>query len=192
MQSGLDERSLAPLGVLALGAWIGSVVRAWGFLHTNAVVTLRQRGEPPPFQPPLSLRLRDATRDDLPLIAAVDAAAFEPLWRHDTTDLQYAQAAAATFSVAELEGRIVGYQLSTQHGLSGHLARLAVDPGVQKRGVGRSLVAAALGYFHRLGIREVTVNTQHNNQASQSLYQRMGFRYTRQCVPVWTFDGPRA
>lgn len=186
LQDTLDARGITPIGVLALNRWIEDSVRRWDFVQSNAVVTLRHRGNSEPLPLPPGLRVRDASHHDLDTIAAVDAAAFPPLWRHDQSDLQFARVAAVTFTVAELETRIVGYQLSTQHGTSGHLARLAVAPDVQKQGVGRSLISGALAFFHNQGVREVTVNTQRNNEASQRLYRRMGFRFTHQSVPVWT------
>jgi RimJ/RimL family protein N-acetyltransferase len=41
-----------------------------------------------------------------------------------------------------------------------------------------------------MGIARLSVNTQSDNQASLSLYQRMGFVRTGEQYPVYTFDIP--
>jgi ribosomal-protein-alanine N-acetyltransferase len=191
-EASLQARNAWPVAALGLERWIEPHLRSWGFAQTNDVITLCHRGKHHSQPPLVTVRLRDASHHDLPAIARVDEAAFESLWRHDEADLAHAQVAAVIFVVAELEGNIVGYQLSTQHGLNGHLARLAVDPGVQGQGIGRGLVSSALTFFEQRGIREVTVNTQRDNLASQRLYRRTGFESTNHSVPVWTLDRRRS
>lgn len=182
----LKERGVLPLGVLVLNTWLETWLADWDLEQTNAVITLSHRGKRPVEPPPSPAHLRDAIRHDLPAIIDVDTAAFSPLWRHDRLDLLHALSSAAMCQVAEWQGTIVGYQISTRHGSNGHLARLAVDPNVQGRGFGRALVSSALAYFDRRGVWEVTVNTQRDNRTSLSLYQRMGFEMTGHHVPVWT------
>lgn len=186
MRVRLEERLTGPVGVLVFDRWFEDHLRRWNFTRANTIVTLRHRGahHSPPL--PSSISVRQAGQRDIPTIADVDSAAFESLWRHDEGALRLAEAEAATFDVAEADGQIVGYQLSTQHGRTGHLARLAVIPQMQGRGIGARLASNALTHFEKLGIHEVTVNTQGDNHASQHLYQRMGFRRTNHSVPVWT------
>jgi GNAT superfamily N-acetyltransferase len=188
LRADLVSHGVAQVGVLAIDGWIEAFLPAWDFAQNNAVVTYRHRGRHQPFALPSALNLRHATHEDLPTIARVDEAAFGPLWRHDQTDLGSAFAIAASVTVAELEGQIVGYELSTQHRENGHLARLAVLPHLQRQGIGSSLVSSVLVQFHQRGVREVTVNTQRDNHVSQRLYERMGFKPTRHSIPVWTLD----
>jgi ribosomal protein S18 acetylase RimI-like enzyme len=72
--------------------------------------------------------------------------------------------------------------------LGGHLARLAVEPQQQGQGIGQALLQDLLAQFVRRGARAVTVNTQKNNQASLTLYQRMGFMATREEYPIYQID----
>lgn len=188
LRADLISHGVAQVGVLTIDGWIEAFLPAWDFAQNNAVVTYRHRGRHRPSALPPALNLRHATHGDLPAIAGVDEAAFGPLWRHDQTDLGSAFAIAASVTVAELEGQIVGYELSTQHRENGHLARLAVLPHLQRRGIGSSLVSSVLVQFHQRGVREVTVNTQQDNYVSQRLYERMGFKSTRHSIPVWTLD----
>jgi ribosomal protein S18 acetylase RimI-like enzyme len=82
---------------------------------------------------------------------------------------------------------IVGYQMSTLNPMGGHLARLAVKPEFQGKGVGYGLVSDMLRQFQRKGALRVTVNTQQDNSASLYLYEKSGFRKTNEIYPVYQF-----
>tara|TARA_B100000427_G_scaffold210430_1_gene175418 strand:- start:332 stop:556 length:225 start_codon:yes stop_codon:yes gene_type:complete len=69
------------------------------------------------------------------------------------------------------------------------LQRLAVDPGHQRLGVGRSLVADALQWSRKRFVRELLVNTQINNFAALSLYESMGFIKKRDGLAVLRWNG---
>ena len=180
---------VSPVGVLAFDRWLQKHLRLWGFEKINSVVTLQRSGHRMASVARQSgVRIRDAQPDDMPAIAAIDALAFKPLWQHDERMLSMASRSARTFTVAELDGSIVGYQLSTQNGTNGHLARLAVTPGLQRSGIGSSLVQEMLSFFEQRDIRRVSVNTQQDNEASLKLYRKLGFRFDRHRVPVWAWS----
>ncbi len=86
---------------------------------------------------------------------------------------------------AWLDDRLVGYAAislngafddPTTAGPSAFLARLAVHPSVQGRGVGRQLLADSIAYAHSQGHNPIYLNTQVSNEQSQRLYEGMGFR----------------
>ena len=85
---------------------------------------------------------------------------------------------------------MIGYQISTGGGQRAHLARLAVHPAVQGQGAGRALLNDLFVQLIYMGISRLSVNTQSDNQASLSLYQRTGFVRTGEQYPVYTFDIP--
>lgn len=170
---------------ISLSGWLDAFVRRAGFEATHAVVVLsRPRG---PVQIPLSgaVAVRPAQAGDAPAIIAVDTSAFSAPWQHSPELLTQAIARADYLSVAEQGGEIVGYQLSTPGAAGAHLARLAVLPARQGRGVGAALVADMIAHYVRPGIHELTVNTQDNNRASLALYQRLGFSLTGARFPVY-------
>jgi ribosomal protein S18 acetylase RimI-like enzyme len=115
----------------------------------------------------------------------VDHAAFSPPWQLSLSDLRQAMRLAASCTVATLDERIVGYQLSTRHRESGHLARLAVEPNLQGGGVGGAMLNRLLMYFHERSVHIVTVNTQETNTRSQRLYNYYGFFRNGYDLPVW-------
>ena len=105
----------------------------------------------------------------------VDAATFDPLWHFGRRDL-FELLMRGRMQVAWWEGQMVGYNAVCANSQSeGQLARLAVHPNFQGRGIGRALVSDAIRYA--AGEFSVLVlNTQINNNRSQSLYRGLGFR----------------
>ena len=94
--------------------------------------------------------------------------------------------------MAETQTGIVGYQLSTGSGQRAHLARLAVHPALQGRGVGRALLTDLFSKLDQNGIYKLSVNTQSDNVVSLAMYQRMGFIRTGEQYPVYVLDVPAA
>jgi ribosomal protein S18 acetylase RimI-like enzyme len=158
------------------------------YLSHNVVLLSWQRGSPIPGPRSIPFRIRPMTFDDLHMVEKIDAAAFGAIWRNsfDSVELSFRQSALAT--VAEEEDGIKGYQISTASPMGGHLARLAVLPEIQSRGIGYALVRDALDQFERRGALRVTVNTQEENLVSLSLYAKLGFRLTGEKYPVYQSD----
>ncbi len=188
LQADLTQRGIEQIGLLAVDNWVEKLAARWRFEHTNSVVTLERPAGPlpPPVVPPYGIR--NVTHSDLQIIEEVDAAAFHPLWHHNRAALEAAQQQSATFTLIEREGEILGYQLSTWYIDTGHLARLAVKPNAQGRGLGKALVSEMLRFFEKRGITRITVNTQEDNLVSQNLYTGLGFHFTGHSVPVWTLE----
>ena len=125
-----------------------------------------------------SAPLRRGRRGDRVDALAVDGRAFPPFWRLDEGGLQEALTAtpSARFRVATMHRRIVGYAVTGRAGRRGYLQRLAVDPDVQGRGLGRALVVDSLAWMRRRGVLDAVVNTQVANERALALYLATGFR----------------
>ena len=132
--------------------------------------------------------LRPMTAADLPAVAEVDKAGFAPLWRNSlrALDSGFMQAGFATVAVADEE--VVGYQISTRNSFGAHLARLAVSPQMQGRGIGSLLVQDLFNQGWRAGLRRFTVNTQNDNRSSLALYKKSGFELTGERYAVYTYQ----
>jgi ribosomal protein S18 acetylase RimI-like enzyme len=129
--------------------------------------------------------LRRATRDDERRLAALDRATWSPavapvpLWSDDVDF--FARDAPEDVLVAELDGTVVGYvKLRRPTALSAHrhvlqVGGLAVDPAVQRRGVGRALVVAAIEEARRRGARRLTLHVLATNHGARALYAHCGF-----------------
>jgi ribosomal protein S18 acetylase RimI-like enzyme len=145
----------------------------------------------PAFQTPPGLSLRPLLLEDLPALAAIEAAAFEPRWRHSANDLYLAWQKSICFDVALLDDEPVGFQFSTGGSGYAHLARMTVRPDRQGLGIGAALLAGAIDNYRRQNMSAISLNTQADNHASRRLYERFGFRLTGYSYPVWSFY-PRA
>lgn len=177
------------VAAIPLQQWFEMLLEKSDFYQSHNVVLLSwQRGTPIPEPYPVSVNIRSMTYDDLQRVAEIDSAAFGFIWRnsYDSVELSYRQSALST--VAEDERGVIGYQISTASPMGGHLARLAVLPDTQRRGIGYSLVRDALDQFERRGALRVTVNTQEENVISLSLYARLGFRLTGEKYPVYQYN----
>jgi ribosomal-protein-alanine N-acetyltransferase len=82
------------------------------------------------------------------------------------------------------QDRLAGYSALCANSRSeGQLARLAVHPDLQGRGIGRALVTDAIAYAGG-EYRTLVLNTQTHNTRSQALYRRLGFRAVGTPMPV--------
>ncbi|MGD2251474.1 MAG: N-acetyltransferase [Anaerolineales bacterium] len=170
---------------LLQGEWLAPTLEESGFEHVNTVVVLRWRKAAHTQAQERGGRIRPMLREDLPEVAKIDDRAFDGIWKNSYLALQEAYAQSVMASVALAEERLVGYQISTASPYGIHLARLAVDPDDQGKHVGKNLLNDLLRRVAQQGHRQVTVNTQVDNQRALDLYQQSGFRETGDRYPVY-------
>jgi [ribosomal protein S18]-alanine N-acetyltransferase len=173
---------------LSTDGWMEALYQAAGFTYTHNVVVLARplKGMgPQPAPEPGPVQIRLARSGDDPKIIATDQAAFASPWQLSPAMIETAIAQASLITVAEVEGQIVGYQLTTPSRNGAHLARLAVLPNWQGRGIGTALVTNLIEHYRARGAGELTVNTQDSNSASLKVYQRLGFQLNGARFPVF-------
>ncbi len=173
-------------------AWVDRFLRQRGFRHEADLRLLLWRARVaalPAVAAPAGVRLEPMTAADLGAAAAVDREAFPATWRLRPELVRYACQQARLALVARSDadgGAVVGYALFTPSPQGAHLARLAVHPAWQGRGLGRALVATGL---RRLTADEpglwVSVNTEADNHPALRLYAALGFEAQSPDVPVW-------
>jgi ribosomal protein S18 acetylase RimI-like enzyme len=107
----------------------------------------------------------------------IDGLAFDEFWRFDATALREATRATprAHTRVAPPGGDVAGYGLFGRAGTAGYVQRLAVEPGADHAGLGRSLLNDGLRWLRARGTSRVFVNTQVENERALALYLRAGF-----------------
>lgn len=180
----------AIVAAIAMQSWFQQSLASSGFENRQQIVMLEWQNQPWLASGANGIRIRKMTEADLQQVVETDNAAFDPLWHNslDTIRLAFSQSLIAT--VAENPQGIFGYQISTGHGQRAHLARLAVRPEVQGRGIGRALLSDLFTRVSQNGIARLSVNTQSDNSTSLSLYKKMGFQRTGEEYPVYTFNIP--
>jgi len=173
---------------MPLNLWFRSILEASGFSIVDRVAMLAwPAGNLPKEVGNRQIAIRLMEEKDLKAVEKVDRAAFSPIWQNSYMSLEIAFRGAVIATVAESTDGVVGYQISTITALGGHIARLAVCPDVQGKGIGYNLVCDVLARFLQRGARTITVNTQINNQASLSIYQTVGFQNTGEEYPVFRY-----
>ena len=159
-----------------------------GFRPVSNVISYRKEGlSVPAYTPPAGLEIRPLLMEDIPALAAMEEAAFEPRWRHSGDDLFLAWRYSLSFTVALLDGEPVAFQLSTGGEGNAHLSRMTVHPNRQGLGIGAALLADTMKGYRLQNIATVTLNTQSDNRPSQRLYERFGFVQASSSYPVWSY-----
>jgi ribosomal-protein-alanine N-acetyltransferase len=171
---------------IPLQNWFRDLLEQSEFICSHQVIVLAWRSAPTPKAWLVEgAKLRAMSLDDVSAVGQVDAEAFGSIWQNSLECIEIAFKQSAVATVCDIEGEIVGYQISTATPMGGHLARLAVKPAFQKRGIGHALAADLVSQFARRGAQSVTVNTQSNNLVSLSLYESIGFQKTGEEYPVY-------
>jgi ribosomal protein S18 acetylase RimI-like enzyme len=181
----------ATAAAIATQHWIEPLLVGQGFGRLDDIVVLSSDlSHATSIAPPTGVTITAMSLDDLRPVAEADAAAFDPLWRNSLESLSRAFLQASYASVAREGSRVIGYQLSTASPLGTHLARLAVKPEAQKRGVGAALVSDLVSHIDDAGPSHLTVNTQARNTASLALYGGLNFELTGERYPVYAAEIP--
>lgn len=187
-QAELHKRRIKTVAAIPLQSWLEALLEESHFQHIhNVVLLLWQKGTSQLSAPETGISVRPMNFDDLRAVRELDDLAFGPIWRHSLESLELAFRQASIATVVEDESGIYGYQISTANPMGGHLARLAVHPNRQGQGVGYTILADLLSQFERRGAVRVSVNTQQDNLASLSLYEKAGFQKTGEIYPVYQF-----
>lgn len=177
-------QNLTTLAHVSYDDWLIDGLKERGFSTREWVVNFERHGSWPQAMVTIPAIIRIAHLTDLPAILALDRLAFAQFWRKPPANFSEALARAVSFMVAELDGQIVGYEWCEIYRQHAHLARLAVHPDYQGRGIGAQLLYQAIIDTLARGVNLITLNTQENNHRSHALYRRFGFMQTGQRMPV--------
>ncbi len=102
-----------------------------------------------------------------------------PLWPEDSDFFE--RRSPDDVLVAEQDGRAVGYTTLGRptpldcHRHVLHIQGLAVDPTVQRQGLGRALIEAAAAEARRRGARKLGLRVLGGNARARALYSACGF-----------------
>ena len=177
------------IAAIPLQHWFQVVLEKSQFRSTtNVIMLIWDSGVIPDPQPSPKILLRPMSMDDLHQVEKLDQLAFGSIWHNSRLSLEYAFKQAAIATVAEIEGEIVGYQISTGMHMGGHLARLATHPRFQRQGIGYAMLRDLMMQFKQRGAFRITVNTQDDNLGSIALYERSGFSRTGETYPVYLYQ----
>ena len=184
----IDKQSV--ITSIAYQDWMQSLLSRNGWEHCQQVVQLRWNRRKMPrtlLQAPEGILIRSMNLPDISEVAKIDRACFDFLWQHSEDALRRAFAQLTYCTVAEKDGILIGYQITTLLHNHAHIARLAVLPDLQRNHIGFALVANVIEKYRKSWTREISVNTQEDNFKSLNLYRKIGFEMTEESFPIYIF-----
>ena len=177
------------LYTVVLNDWYRRLLEQSGFRIKQNIIVLEWDNDLPPVLPSSTdMMIRPMEQTDLDAVVEIDHLAFAPPWALSPPSMEHAYMTASHASVAEVDDRVVGYELSTSNHFSAHLTRLAVSPANKLSNIGYSLTREMLEFFRSRGIRNITVNTQDDNTASIGLYKKLGFKPDDESFPIYWLE----
>lgn len=129
------------------------------------------------------IRIRPAVREDLDALFALDQVCFRPGIAYSKTELRYFLFHIRSLSVvAESERGIAGFaivEFVLEKGQRiGHIVTIDVAPAERRRGVGRVLMEALLGYCREAEASGLRLEVAVDNAAAIAFYTLLGFAET--------------
>jgi|GEM_PF-176579 len=187
--SALRANGVTGLVCLTNEGWLRDGLSAAGFVQVDRVISYVHNSHGITPAPTAVASLRSVGGPDADVLLSLNAAAFEPFWVYDDATVLSWIFTSDHAMLAELEGQVVGFALTTwNHDTDyAYLIRVAILPACQGRGIGRQLVADALQYARNAGAGGLALNTQATNVVSRHVYESLGFRATGQALAVMVY-----
>lgn len=183
----LDKSERKNILSLAYHPWMVNLLELEGWKMIDNIVQFELKNKifNEMQSPQSNSYIRKMVKGDLREAYQIDYERFDRTWQQtfNTFQLSYTQANYATVFV--INGRLVGFQLSTFEGQRAHLARIAVDKDHSGRGIGTALINDLIQYCQGRNIKKISVNTQETNSHSISLYRKTGFQKIVGSFPIY-------
>jgi [ribosomal protein S18]-alanine N-acetyltransferase len=155
--------------------WLRDVLLPQGFSPYRLLYAYDKYDYRIPTEGNQQVTLRPFKPDDIPALLTIEKDCFEQLWRFDPLSFMDIASTHPYFVVAELDGRVVGYQYNALDSEFGYLVRIAVHPSVAGQGIGARLMAEAIHFFEKARVLRILLNTQEDNTHAHRLYEWFGF-----------------
>lgn len=124
---------------------------------------------------PSEVTIRRMTLEDVPAVAAVEAATFPTPWSEDAFRQELTSNAVARYLVAVVDGKVIGFAGAWVILDESHITNIAILDGYRGKGYGRALTAALMQYLSNLGAAYATLEVRKSNLTAQNLYVSLGF-----------------
>lgn len=122
--------------------------------------------------------IRDAVSHDLPALAALEQVSFPHPWSREALATELNQEPTVLLVAADPKAgySLLGYILLRQLGREAELLRIAVQPTLQRQGLGTRLLHSGLKVLAETGTRRCFLEVRDDNGPALALYARFGAR----------------
>ena len=127
-------------------------------------------------RPPVRLTIEPMRLEDLDEVQAIEGASFTTPWPENAYRSELMTNRLASYLVARVDGRIVGYGGMWLMVDEAHITTFAVHPLWRRQRVGERLLLAFLDLARDRHAREATLEVRLSNLAARRLYEKYGFR----------------
>ena len=124
---------------------------------------------------PVPCLIRPARDEDLPAVERIERACFADPWSRDALWSEIQSDFMRRPRVAERGGEVVGYLMAWSIADQLHVLNIAVDPDLQRDGLGTVLLQAALDLAREEDLREIILEVRDSNTSARAFYRHHGF-----------------
>ena len=119
----------------------------------------------------------EITESDVEAVVALwQACGLTRPWNDPYKDISFARSSAnATILVHHREDRAAASVMAGHDGHRGMLYYVAVDPGLQRQGLGKAAVRAAEAWLGARGVWKVNLLVRAENSAIKGFYEALGY-----------------
>jgi ribosomal-protein-alanine N-acetyltransferase len=141
----------------------------------------------------MTIEIRQMQLDDLPSVVEIDHMSFSLPWPEGSFRYEVAKNKAARCLVAEAEDhRIAAMIVSWIIVDEVHIATFATHKDFRRRGIGSTLLRAALEDAGDRGAVKAMLEVREGNVAAQTMYRKFGFEVTGRRLHYYRDNGETA
>ena len=126
----------------------------------------------------MNFTIRKMMVDDISAVVDLDQKSFSLPWPERSFRFELTDNPAARCWVAELDGKVVAMIVVWLIVDEAHVATLATHPEYRRQGIGRRLLAHALGQMMQEGARSSFLEVRASNLPAQEMYRKFGYEAT--------------
>ena len=123
----------------------------------------------------MTVALVPMTLADIDAVVAIESIAAPRPWTAGVFADELAQPQTRSYTVATVDGVVVGFCGLLVAADEGHITNIAVDPANRRSGIATRLVLDAFTEARQRGAWALTLEVRASNSGAQRLYHRFGF-----------------
>ena len=127
-------------------------------------------------RPPVSLRVEPMQIGDLDAVQEIERRSFRTPWPAHAYRTELETNRLATYVVARIDDRVVGYGGMWVMVDEAHITTFALDPDFRRRRIGERVLLSLLDHAQARHAHEATLEVRLSNLPARRLYEKYGFR----------------